>query len=66
VILSSIRAVHKDYSKVEDNLSVLSRHLQNAYNQMNNVISGFTQLGQKLSSTQSLGEGVEEEAKKIK
>ena len=66
VILSSIRAVHKDYSKVEDNLSVLSRHLQNAYNQMNNVISGFTQLGQKLSSTQSLGEGVEEETKKIK
>jgi len=66
VILSSIRAVHKDYSKVEDNLSVLSRHLQNAYNQMNNVISGFTQLGQKLSSTQSLGEGVEEEAKKLK
>jgi len=65
-ILSSIRAVHKDYSKVEDNLSVLSRHLQNAYNQMNNVISGFTQLGQKLSSTQSLGDGVEEEAKKIK
>lgn len=65
-ILSAIRAIHKDYSKVEDSLSVLSRHLQNAYNQMNNVTSGFTQLGQKLSSTQSLGEDVEEEAKKLK
>ena len=65
-ILSAIRAIHKDYGKVEDNLSVLSRHLQNAYNQMNNVTSGFTQLGQKLSSTQSLGEGVEEKAKKLK
>jgi len=65
-ILSAIRAVHKDYSKVEDNLSILSRHLQNAYNQMNNVASGFTQLGQKLTATQSLGEDVKEEAKKIK
>ncbi len=65
-ILSAIRAIHKDYGKVEDNLSLLSRHLQNAYNQMNNVTSGFTQLGQKLSSTQSLGEGVEEKAKKLK
>jgi len=65
-ILAAIRAIHKDYGKVEENLSVLSRHLQNAYNQMSNVTSGFTQLGQKLSSTQSLGEGVKEEVKKIK
>jgi len=65
-ILAAIRAIHKDYGKVEENLSVLSRHLQNAYNQMSNVTSGFTQLGQKLSSTQSLGEGVKEKVKKIK
>ncbi len=65
-ILAAIRAIHKDYGKVEENLSVLSRHLQNAYNQMSNVTSGFTQLGQKLSSTQSLGEGVKKEVKKIK
>jgi len=65
-ILAAIRAIHKDYGKVEENLSVLSRHLQNAYNQMTNVTSGFTQLGQKLSSTQSLGEGVKKEVKKIK
>lgn len=59
-ILASLRAIQKDYSKVEDNLSVLGRHVQNAYNQMANVLSGFTQLGQKLSSTQSLGQGREE------
>jgi len=55
-ILSAIRAIQKDYNKVEDNLSVLGRHIQNAYNQMSNVFSGFTQLGQKLSSVQTLGE----------
>ncbi|OGG00166.1 hypothetical protein A2Y99_02390, partial [Candidatus Gottesmanbacteria bacterium RBG_13_37_7] len=38
-ILQTIRAVQKDYLKVEDNLGVLSRHLNNAYNQMSNVVS---------------------------
>jgi len=54
-ILQAIRAVQKDYNKVEDNLSILGRHLTNAYNQMHNVLSGFTLLGQKLTSTQALG-----------
>jgi len=64
-ILAAIRAVQKDYNKVEDNLSVLGKHIQNAYNQMSNVLSGFTLLGQKLSSTQALGEGTKEEAKQL-
>ena len=64
-ILASIRAVQKDYNKVEDNLSVLGRHIQNAYNQMSNVLSGFTLLGQKLSSTQALGEGTDEKTKQL-
>jgi len=64
-ILASIRAVQKDYNKVEDNLSVLGRHIQNAYNQMSNVLSGFTLLGQKLSSTQALGEGADEKTKQL-
>ena len=59
-ILQAIRAIQKDYNKVEDNLGVLGRHLTNAYNQMSNVLSGFTLLGQKLTSTQALGEGQEE------
>lgn len=59
-ILATIRAVQKDYQRVESSLSVLSRHLQNAYNQMTNVLSGFSQLGQKLSSTQALESGKKE------
>ncbi len=65
-ILAAIRAIQKDYGKVEDNLSVLGKHIQNAYNQMSNVLSGFTLLGQKLSSTEALGEGTKEEIKKLK
>jgi DNA recombination protein RmuC len=65
-ILAAIRAVQKDYNKVEDNLSTLQRHLNNAYNMMGNVLSSFTQLGQKITSTQSLGEGVKDELPKGK
>jgi len=64
-ILAAIRAVQKDYNKVEDNLSVLGKHIHNAYNQMSKVFSGFTLLGQKLSSTQALGEGEKEEIKQL-
>ncbi len=52
-----LRAIQKDYGKVEENLSTLQKHLNNAYNMMSNVFSSFTQLGQKISSTQSLGVG---------
>ncbi len=55
-ILQTIRAVQKDYIKVEDNLGVLGRHLTNAYNQMSNVFTSFTLLGQKLSSTHAFEE----------
>jgi DNA recombination protein RmuC len=55
-ILAAIKAIQKDYLKVEDNLSVLGKHVQNAYNQMSNVTTGFTQLGQKINTTQNLGQ----------
>lgn len=55
-ILLTIKAVQKDYLRIEDNLNVLNRHLTNAYNQMNNVSSSFTLLGQKLKSVQSLSD----------
>ena len=61
-----LRAIRKDYEKTESSLSVLGKHLQNAYNQMSHVLSGFTLLGQKLSSTDSLGEGVREKPKQLK
>ncbi len=55
-----LRAIQKDYSKVSENIGVLQKHLNNAYNMMSSVISSFTQLGQKITSTQSLGNGVKE------
>lgn len=61
-ILQTIRAVQKDYLKVEDNLGVLGRHVTNAYNQMSNVLSSFTLLGQKLTSTHTLEETKKEPA----
>lgn len=64
-ILSSLRAIQKDYEKTGDALSVLQKHLTNAYNMMTSVFSSFGSLGQKISSTQNLGAGVKEEAKKL-
>ena len=60
-VFTMLRAVQKDYSKVEESMSTLQRHLNNAYNMMSTVLTGFTQLGQKISSTQSLGQGTAEE-----
>lgn len=51
-----LRAIQKDYGKVEENLGTLQKHLTNAFNMMGNVYSSFGALGQKISSTQRLGE----------
>jgi DNA recombination protein RmuC len=60
-ILASLRAIQKDYSKVEDNLNILQKHLTNAYNMLGNVFNSFTQLGRKITSTRSLENGVKRE-----
>ena len=65
-ILLAIRAIQKDYIKVEDNLNVLQKHLNNAYNMMGGVLTSFTQLGRKIASTHNLGRGVKKETKKLK
>ena len=62
-VFSMLRAIQKDYEKVEDGLSKLQRHLGNAYNVMSSVLTSFTQLGQKITSTQSLGSGDKDELK---
>lgn len=64
-ILATLRAVQKDYTKVEDNLSTLQKHLNNAYNMMSNVLSSFTQLGQKIVSARSLEKNVKKETKEL-
>ena len=58
-VLQLLRALQKDYEKTEGAINVLGKHLQNAYNQMNNVVSGFNLLGQKLSSARNLSPGEE-------
>jgi len=54
-VLSTIRAIQKDYEKVEENLGVLQKHVNNANNTMGNVLNTFGQLGQKVSNARNLG-----------
>lgn len=49
-----LRAIQKDYEKIDENLGVMGKHVTNAYNSMNTVSSGFAQLGQKLSQTRRI------------
>ena len=58
-----LRAIQKDYGKVDEHLGVLGRHVNNAYNTMSTVSGSFSLLGQKLSQTQQLGDI--EEAKQL-
>lgn len=55
-VFQLLRAIQKDYGKVEENLGVLGRHVNNAYNSMSTVTSTFGLLGQKLSQTQNIDE----------
>jgi len=56
-VFTMIRAIQKDYEKVESNMNTLQKHLNNAFNMMSSVVSSFTQLGQKITSTKSLSAG---------
>lgn len=64
-IVRLIRAIQKDYLKVDDNLGVLSRHLTNAYNQMNSVSAGFTELGRKLNTSPTVSLNTSERVKQL-
>lgn len=58
-VFQLLRAIQKDYGKIEDNLGVLGKHINNAYNSMSTVSGSFSLLGQKLSQTRILGEDAE-------
>jgi len=49
-IISLLTAIKKDYQKIQDDFFVLNKHLNNAYNQSNNVLQNINNLGQKLSA----------------
>lgn len=59
-VFQLLRALQIDYEKVDDNLAVLGKHLNNASGQFAQVSTGFSQLGQKLKSTKQLEEAVVE------
>jgi len=62
-VFTLLRAIQKDYGRIEDNMNKLQKHLNNAYNMMSNVWTTFIQLGQKITSTKDLGQGADEETK---
>jgi len=49
-ILASLRAIKKDYDRVEGNLTILQKHLTNAFNMMGNVFPLLLNWGRKLTS----------------
>ena len=53
-IMDLLKAIKKDYKKTEEALSTLTRHIINAYNQINQVTKNFIVLGQKLKATNKL------------
>jgi len=55
-VFRALRAIQKDYTKVEENMSVLQKHLNNAYNMMGSVFTSFSLMGQKINSTNRLEE----------
>ena len=59
-----LRALQIDYEKVNENMGVLGKHLNNASAQFANVTTGFTQFGQKLASTKQIEEAVVAEIEK--
>lgn len=62
-ILSLLQNLKKDYEKSDEALSVLNRHITNAYNQVSNVSKFFLSLGQKLETTRLIEQS--EEVKKL-
>ena len=60
-ILAILQAMKKDYEKTDEALSVLTKHVTNAYNQAGNVSKTFMTLGQKIESTNVLSSQVTDE-----
>ncbi len=55
-LFKMLRALQVDYNKVEDQMLVLGKHINNAQSQFTNVNMGISQIGQKINSTKSLDE----------
>jgi DNA recombination protein RmuC len=59
-LFTLLRSMQIDYEKIDENMSTLGKHINNAYSQFSNVLSGFSSLGQKLNTTKSLQDKTKE------
>lgn len=59
-VFKLLRGLQTDYDKINENMSVLGKHLTNAGTQYTNVLSSFTHFGNKLQTTKQLEEDVVE------
>lgn len=57
LILSQLRSIQKDSTQFGDKLTLLGKHITNAYNNMNSVTSDFNSLQSKINQTNSLSSG---------
>ncbi len=53
-IMVILKSIQKEYEKGEDAVSLLGKHLTNAFNQLHEVNHLFSSLGQKIHSTSTL------------
>lgn len=53
-VFALLRSLQIDHEKVNESLDTLGKHLTNASGQYTNVVKGFAQLGDKLSSSKQL------------
>ena len=53
-VFTLLRAVQKDYEKLNENFTLLGKHLTNAYNSMNSTGQSINQIGNKLDSARDL------------
>jgi DNA recombination protein RmuC len=56
-VFALLRTIQNDYGRLEENLSLVNKHLNNAQSQLNNTTQNFNKLGQKINSTQYLDQG---------
>lgn len=53
-VMRILRAIRKDYERLDEQMSVLGKHVTNAYNSMGSMQNGFAQLGHKLTDAGNL------------
>ena len=55
-IFAILRGMQIDYEKIDENMAILGKHINNAYSQFSNASGSVTTLGNKLNATKQLGE----------